>query len=166
MSDESGFNINMRPPEGWSVKGTPAVVEAPITKAISHTVLGVISAKFVIAMELREPQKSISKRLKVDFPKKRNRKVPADSKTPKSKGTVTGHYMSFLMKAMDEMDHFPEMMGYYIIMDNALIHTSQEISAMIAERGYRSVCLPPYSPELNPIEQFWAIDKTESIHGH
>lgn len=30
---------------------------------------------------------------------------------------------------------------------------------MITERGYKCVYLPPYSPELNPIEQFWSIIK-------
>ena len=106
-------------------------------------------------MELREPQKNISKILKIDFPRKRRRK--ADLQKPKPRGTVTGHYMSFLSKAMNEMDRFPEMKGYYIVMDNTPIYTSQEISAMVADRGYRSVYLPPYSPELNPIEKFWAI---------
>lgn len=27
--------------------------------------------------------------------------------------------------------------------------------------GYRSIYLPPYPPELNPIEQFWAIVKNK-----
>lgn len=59
------------------------------------------------------------------------------------------------------MDHFPEMKGYYIVMDNAIIHTAKEIDAMITERGYRCIYLPPYSPELNPIEQFWSIVKNK-----
>jgi hypothetical protein len=33
--------------------------------------------------------------------------------------------------------------GYYIAMDNALIHTADEINAMIIERGYKCVYLPP-----------------------
>lgn len=32
---------------------------------------------------------------------------------------------------------------------------------MIVARGYRSIYLPPYSPELNPIEQFWSIVKNK-----
>ncbi|KAG2203631.1 hypothetical protein INT47_011725 [Mucor saturninus] len=50
--DESAFDINMRPPSGWSVKGTPAITTTPTTKAVSHTVLGAISTKFVVAIEL------------------------------------------------------------------------------------------------------------------
>jgi transposase len=75
------------------------------------------------------------------------------------KGTVTGHYMRFIHKTMIEMDKFPAMKGFYIIMDNAPIHTSNEIEKMIISRGYRCIYLPPYSPELNPIEQFWSVLK-------
>lgn len=76
-----------------------------------------------------------------------------------SKGTVTGHYMRFISKTLDEMDKFPEMNNFYIMMDNAPIHTSQDITNMIEARGYRAIYLPPYSPELNPIENFWSILK-------
>jgi transposase len=60
---------------------------------------------------------------------------------------------------MNEMDKFAEMKGFYIIMDNAPIHTSQDIEKMITARGYKCVYLPPYSSELNPIEQFWSVLK-------
>ena len=84
-----------------------------------------------------------------------------NKKKPASKGTVTDHCLHFIQKTMDEMNHFPEMKGYYIVMDNAIIHTAKEIDTMITERGYRCIYLPPYSPELNPIEQFWSIVKNK-----
>jgi transposase len=59
----------------------------------------------------------------------------------------------FLEKTMDEMDCFFEQKGYYIIMDNAPIHTVNQIDEMIVARGYKSIYLSPYSPELNLIEQ-------------
>lgn len=62
---------------------------------------------------------------------------------------------------MDEIDCFPEHKGYYIVVDNAPIHTAAQIDEMIVARGYRSIYLPPYSPELNPIEQFWSIVKNK-----
>ena len=47
-----------------------------------------------------------------------------------------------------------------MIMDNSPIHGKNgELSQLIETRGYKCVYLPPYSPELNPIEQFWAIVK-------
>ena len=58
------------------------------------------------------------------------------------------------------MDCFPELKD--IIMDNAPIHTADQIDEMIVARWYKSIYLPPYSPELNPIEQFWAIVKIRS----
>jgi transposase len=46
-------------------------------------------------------------------------------------------------------------------MDNAPIHKRVDISDLITEKGYRCVFLPPYSPELNPIEQFWSVAKSK-----
>lgn len=31
----------------------------------------------------------------------------------------------------------------------------------VESRGYRCTYLPPYSPELNPIEQFWSAVKSK-----
>lgn len=63
---------------------------------------------------------------------------------------------------MDEIDCFPELKGHCIVMDNAPIHTAKDIDELITKRGYKSIYLPPYSPELNPIEQLWAIVKNKS----
>lgn len=57
------------------------------------------------------------------------------------------------------MDKFPEMKNFYIIMHNALIHTSDIATSLVEMRGYRAIYLPPYSPELNSIENFWSIVK-------
>ncbi|KAG1350098.1 hypothetical protein G6F62_003375 [Rhizopus arrhizus] len=158
--DESGFDINMRPPGGWSEKGTAAIVITPSTRAVSHTILGAISVNSVIAMELRNSQ--ALKRIKIDNVG-RKRKAPTDSSKRTRNGTVTGHYLQFIHKTLNEMDLFEEMKGYYLIMDNAPIHTANEISEMITERGYRCVYLPPYSPELNPIENFWSVVKNKEL---
>lgn len=64
------------------------------------------------------------------------------------------------MKAMDEMDKYSQFKGFYLIIDNSPIHGKNgELSQLIENRGYKCVYLPPYSPELNTIEQFWAIVK-------
>lgn len=70
---------------------------------------------------------------------------------------MTGHYLSFLKATLDEMDKYPEMKGNYLVMENAPIHSSIDIGKYNYSRGYRCVYLPPYSPELNPIEQFWSV---------
>ncbi|KAI7876055.1 hypothetical protein K492DRAFT_135768 [Lichtheimia hyalospora FSU 10163] len=46
-------------------------------------------------------------------------------------------------------------------MDNAPIHTASDISKYIENRRYQCLYLPPYSPELNPIEQFWSVCKSK-----
>jgi transposase len=51
--------------------------------------------------------------------------------------------------------------GHYIVMENAPIHTAKEIDELKTKRGYKSICFPPYSPELNPNEQFWEIVKNK-----
>ncbi|KAL1928795.1 hypothetical protein VTP01DRAFT_2581 [Rhizomucor pusillus] len=62
---------------------------------------------------------------------------------------------------MDEMDRYPHMKDHYLVMDNALIHTSNGIAKYITSRGYQYTYLPSYSPELNPIEQFWSVVKSK-----
>ena len=50
---------------------------------------------------------------------------------------------------------------HYLIMNNASIHISDQIEKLIVSRGYGCVYLSPYSPELNPIEQFWSVVKSK-----
>jgi len=46
--------------------------------------------------------------------------------------------------------------GQVVIMDNATFHKSKESLKLIEEAGCKVLFLPPYSPDLNPIEVFWA----------
>ncbi len=41
-------------------------------------------------------------------------------------------------------------------MDNASFHKSQRTKELIESVGCKIIFLPPYSPDLNPIEKFWA----------
>lgn len=41
-------------------------------------------------------------------------------------------------------------------MDNASFHHTERIEQMCANAGVKLVYLPPYSPDLNPIEEFFA----------
>ena len=43
-----------------------------------------------------------------------------------------------------------------IVMDNASFHRKKRLVSLTLCHGHRLVFLPPYSPELNPIEKFWA----------
>lgn len=46
--------------------------------------------------------------------------------------------------------------GQYVIMDNASFHKSIKIQELIESVGCKIIFLPAYSPDLNPIEKFWA----------
>jgi len=46
--------------------------------------------------------------------------------------------------------------GQVVVMDNASFHKSKKIKDLIESVGCELVFLPPYSPDLNPIEKFWA----------
>lgn len=46
-----------------------------------------------------------------------------------------------------------------IVMDNATFHKSDEMQKLIQNAGHTLLYLPPYSPDLNPIEKKWAQAK-------
>jgi transposase len=43
-----------------------------------------------------------------------------------------------------------------IVMDNASFHRKNKLAEIAASAGHTLIFLPPYSPELNPIEHFWS----------
>ncbi|KAI8079015.1 uncharacterized protein B0P05DRAFT_587247 [Gilbertella persicaria] len=58
---------------------------------------------------------------------------------------------SFLQHTLDVLDQNNDRhKNYYIVIQYDLIEMD------IARRGYTCVCLPPFSPELNPMEHFWS----------
>ena len=46
--------------------------------------------------------------------------------------------------------------GQVVVMDNATFHKSAKTKTLIESAGCSILFLPPYSPDLNPIEKFWA----------
>lgn len=50
--------------------------------------------------------------------------------------------------------------GDIVLMDNLRAHKGQRIRDLIEAHGAQLEFLPPYSPDLNPIEQCWAKIKT------
>jgi transposase len=47
------------------------------------------------------------------------------------------------------------MPGKIIVIDNASFHQSERIRDLIEKAGCQLIYLPPYSPDLNPIEHYW-----------
>ena len=48
-----------------------------------------------------------------------------------------------------------------VIMDNAAIHRNSRVKELIEESGCILLYLPSYSPDLNPIENYWAVMKKQ-----
>ncbi len=46
--------------------------------------------------------------------------------------------------------------GFVVMMDNAPWHKGDDIRELIESTGAKLIKLPPYSPDLNPIEHAWA----------
>jgi transposase len=151
--DESAFHINLKRSYARSKKGTPAIVKVPKTRAKTTTIMGAISAKGVVKVSVRLPKASANKKRKID-----DRNKNTDSR---GGGTKSGHYFNFIKSCLDVMDKHEEFKGNYLVMDNAPIHKNEDIQNYIESRGYGCIYLPPYSPELNPIEQFWSVCKSK-----
>lgn len=54
-----------------------------------------------------------------------------------------------------------------VVIDNAAFHKSQETQTIIENAGATLLFLPPYSPDLMPIEKtFGTIKRYRSFHNH
>lgn len=53
--------------------------------------------------------------------------------------------------------HFQNKTKIHIIVDNAAYYRSKEVRKALEGSKIRLIFLPPYSPNLNPIERFWKI---------
>lgn len=49
--------------------------------------------------------------------------------------------------------------GSLVVMDQLSVHRMASVREELAKHGAKPLFLPPYSPELNPIEHLWAIVK-------
>lgn len=78
---------------------------------------------------------------------------------PMTKGTVTANFIKFMNELLNIMDLDESLKSHYVVMDNCTIHKLKPIIRRIERRGYRVIFLLPYSPELNPMKQFWKVTK-------
>jgi transposase len=54
-----------------------------------------------------------------------------------------------------------------LLIDNASHHRKDAIFDIAEEYGFKVIFLPPYSPDLNPIEKFWAnVKRRLRLHMH
>jgi transposase len=72
-----------------------------------------------------------------------------------------GHCNTAIFEAYIEEVLVPTLKaGMTVIIDNASFHKSIKIKISIEAAGCKLIYLPPYSPDLNPIEHYWHKIKT------
>lgn len=72
-----------------------------------------------------------------------------------------GHCNTTVFELYVEQVLVPKLkMGMVVVIDNASFHKSMRIKNLIESVGATLIYLPPYSPDLNPIEHYWHKIKT------
>ena len=120
----------------------------PTGRGVTVSILGAISEAGVIDISLKKPQAATAVK-----ERKGNGKCVTAVNGPVD--TRTELYLAYLSNVMNVLDR-NNMKGHYLVMDNAPIHTPATVRDLVESRGYKCLYLPPYSPFLNPIEEFWA----------
>jgi hypothetical protein len=70
--------------------------------------------------------------------------------------TFQGTCYAALVESWFEHQLLPELQeGQVVILDNAAFHRKDRLRALVATKGCTLLALPPYSPDLNPIEHVW-----------
>lgn len=78
-----------------------------------------------------------------------------------SGGTTTEKFIEYLEKhLLPTLDKDKDV----LIMDNMRTHHANAVQAVLAASGVTVLFLPPYSPDLNPIERLWS--KMKAILRH
>jgi len=75
--------------------------------------------------------------------------------------TINGAVDAIVFKVYIEQVLCPTLTaGDVVIMDNLAVHKVAGIRELIEAKGAKLIYLPPYSPDLNPIEKCWSKIKT------
>jgi transposase len=113
----------------WSSRGTPAIVELPFSRGKRVSALAAFNSKGFLAWEF-------------------------------TTDTFTRHsfHEAIVSKVLPCLNRWP-LPNSIVIIDNARIHMYKEFQDAIESRGAILFFLPPYSPQLNPIEVGFALVK-------
>ena len=69
--------------------------------------------------------------------------------------TAASMFEDFIEQLLHHCGRWPEPKSV-LIMDNASFHHTDRITELCSNASVKLLYLPPYSPDLNPIEEFFA----------
>lgn len=128
--DESGFKAHCGRRDGWAMRGEKIFCDVPGKRGKTTNLIMAQKGKGKGAPWL----------------------APMLFEQSCTMHTVNAWIENALLKELDQ----PSV----IVMDNAPFHNKTKIKALLEEQGHTFLPLPPYSPDLNPIENtFGAIKK-------
>ena len=127
--DETGFNLHTCPSRGYSLFGTEARMIVPMNRGRNVSLMCAISISGVLTFELIIGPYNSQKFC--DFIK--DKLVPA----------ITSNNLN----------------NVRVVMDNCRIHKTDSVRNILDEHQVIGMYLPPYSPQLNPIEETFSVVK-------
>jgi transposase len=89
--------------------------------------------------------------------------VPLDGDPLSARQGVSGWVIGYLYLA--QLPGFVQP-GDIFMYDNALVYTARVVRAILTGLGVYVMVWPPYSPDLNLIENLWALMKAEIYRLH
>ncbi|CAB4024420.1 Hypothetical predicted protein [Paramuricea clavata] len=132
--DETGFDRRINRQYGFSLKGTPAIRHAKFNPwGPRHAVVAAIALEGLLCVDIKEERVAVNADVFVDF------------------------LETHLVPALRPFNGINSRS--VVVMDNAAIHHVPEVVEVINRAGAIVRFLPPYSPDLNPIEQAFATAK-------
>jgi hypothetical protein len=84
--------------------------------------------------------------------------------TPGGSDRVDANSICILLKAIKDKNPFDK--NITLIMDNAAYNRSWKVKTLAKELKIKLFYLPPYSPNLNPIERLWKFMKKKVIYNN
>jgi hypothetical protein len=131
LLDECGFGLNLHRLYGWTIGGGRCVEEVPFERGPNRSVLGAFSL----------PTSTCPTGMRALW--------------QKLGAWTRASFEAFLQDGL-----LPVLEpGSVLVLDNASIHRGGEIQKLVEGAGCSLLYLPPYSPDLNPIEPAWSFVK-------